>query len=591
MPEIRRIFDLLDHLPDLYPEGKEVFSCLQKGRFRKYDPQKYIGEAQKLACALHAAGVKKGDRIATLVANRPEWNVLDMGIMLAGAIQVPVYQTLGSGNFRFVFNDAAICLLFVDGPGTMLSVQPVLADIPSLREVISIDPMEGYRQLQHFIDSGDTASCLDTLMADASTMSPDEPATIIYTSGTTGKPKGVMLSHGNIVSNVVELSRIFRQNKMNFALSVLPLCHVYERVLSYTYQFNGTSIHYVSAIEDLKENLPLARPEIFCAVPRLLEKAYASIIQNGRNLKGFRKKLFFWAVEMGHEFNPGERSGLFQKIRFRIADQFVFRKIRQSFGGRLNTIVSGGASLNPKIARLFWAAGIKIMEGYGLTETSPVIAVGNFLKGGVKIGTVGQVLPGVEVSFAADGEILCKGPNVMLGYYNRPERTSQVIDRDGWFHTGDIGRMVDGKFLQITDRKKEMFKTSGGKYVAPQVLENRIKESPFIEFAMVVGENRNHPAAIIVPNFEYLKAWCRVKEIPFGSEKEIIVNERIKKRIAEEISFTNLLFSRPEQVKQFELVADHWSTESGELSPTLKLRRNFMLQRYATLIDRMYYDV
>ena len=397
-----------------------------------------------------------------------------------------------------------------------------------------------------------------------------------------------MLSHANLVSNFTALSGILSQQPAQRAVSVLPLCHIYERILNYTYQNSGTQVWYIDGFENLREGLAEAQPAIFCAVPRIMEKLFDAIMHKGRNLSGLSKLIFFRAIAVGQQYEPGCETSLIYKLQLVLLRKLVFSKWHEALGGKLVSIVSGGATLNPRIARILWAAGFKIMEGYGLTETSPVIAVSKFLEGGVKIGTVGPVLPGVEIKFAEDGEILVRGPNLMLGYYNRPDRTAEVIDKEGWLHTGDIGRMIDNKFLQITDRKKEIFKTSGGKYIAPQVLENRFKESAFIEHILVVGENRKHPAAIIVPAFDYLRNWCRVKEIPYSSDEEVIRNAGIINRIENEIHEINQHFGRHEQIKKWEFISDKWTYDSGELSPTLKLRRRFLNKKYAALIEEMY---
>jgi len=583
-----RIFDILEALPSLYRDGREVFATLSGDKQIRYFAGDYIRNAEKLGCALLNAGINKGDRVATLLDNRPEWNILDMGILLAGAVHVPVYPTLSADNFRYIFADAGIRMLFVNDAVAYQRVRDVLDFLPNHTTVISVDRVEGLRSMGEFMELPNDDLLLEELRTSARSISGDTLATIIYTSGTTGKPKGVMLSHTNLVSNFMEVTRILAENPMKNALSVLPLCHVYERILNYAYQQSGLSVHYVPSLNLLKEGLKHARPEIFCAVPRILEKSFARFLQRGRHLRGLRRKIFFWVVELGQHYEPSAASGLIYGLKLLLADVFVFSKLRKGFGGRLNTIVCGGASLNPKIARLLWAAGIKVIEGYGLTETSPVIAVGNFGKNGVLIGTVGPILPGVQIAFAHDGEILCKGPNVMMGYYNRPERTAEIIDSNGWLHTGDIGKMVNGRFLQITDRKKEMFKTSGGKYVAPQVMENRFKESPFIEFVMVVGENRNFPAALVVPNFIYLRSWCYIKGISYTTNGEMIRNRRIIDRITREIAATNKLFSHPEQVKAFRLLSDPWSIETGELSPTMKMRRSFIAEKYAAIIAQIY---
>jgi long-chain acyl-CoA synthetase len=396
-----------------------------------------------------------------------------------------------------------------------------------------------------------------------------------------------MLSHRNIMSNADATIEILAHNPVSRVLSFLPLCHVLERIMNYTYQRHGASIYYCDNLDQIGEYIRDSKPEMFTAVPRVLEKTYEKIVRKGRGLKGFKKVIFFWAISVGEKYEPWKKGSLWYQLKLGLARKLVFSKWHAAFGGRLNAIVSGGASLQERIARVFWAAGFKIMEGYGLTETSPVIAVSNFLPGGVKIGTVGPALPGVEIKIAEDGEILTKGPNVMLGYYKREDLTAEIIDKEGWLHTGDIGRF-EGKFLRITDRKKEIFKTSGGKYIAPQQVENKLKESAFIEHVMVVGEGKNYAAAIIIPDFAHLESWCNVKGRKFESKEKIIKDQVIISRIEREINEKNKQLDQTERVKKFVLLADTWNVETGELSPTMKLKRKFLMRKYAVLVETLY---
>jgi long-chain acyl-CoA synthetase len=421
-----------------------------------------------------------------------------------------------------------------------------------------------------------------------SSVLPGDLATIIYTSGTTGRPKGVMLSHHNFVTNYKALAEIPPLKMRDRAVSFLPLCHVYERTAGYVYQSFGISVYYIGNLEELAEDIRQVRPHGFASVPRVFEKIYNRIVFWGRKLPLPLKVLFFWALRQGHKYELDHARGWFYDIKLFIANILIFRKWREALGGELKFIVSGSASLHPRLARIFWAARIPILEAYGLTETSPGITCYRFGPGGMKFGTVGPLLTGVEMKIADDGEILCRGPNVMLGYLNRPEKTAEVIDPDGWFHTGDIGVIEDGKYLKITDRKKEIFKTSGGKYIAPQPIEQKIKESPFIEYIMVVGENRNYAAALIVPNFEYLKNWCEVKNIAFGSREKAAKNPRIIRRIRQEVERFNQDLGQTEQIKKFRLLYDEWTTASGEISPTLKLRRKFITEKYSRIIEETY---
>ncbi len=588
MNGITRIFDLLN--PDVCKYKKEtvILSWQPENKLIAYTFQQYFDYSHKLAAVLLKKGIRRGDRLATVINNRPEWNFFDMAIMMVGAIQVPVYPTISLDQYAFILNDAGVKAIIVNDGDVFTRLRLVLENTFSLQLIVSIDENSDVVSMQQLLSENYTANELEEVRAIAKSITTDQIASIIYTSGTTGKPKGVMLSHSNLISNFVSLSHILSQQPASRTLSVLPLCHIYERILNYTYQLSGASIHYVETFEKLKEGLMIAKPQMMCAVPRLLEKLYDGILAKGRDLKGIKKFLFFWSLRLSQRVNPSQKQSIFFSFMLAIARRLVFSKWHKALGGSLVTIVSGGASLNPKIAKTFWAAGFKVIEGYGLTETSPVIAVGNFLKGGVRMGTVGKKLPGVELKFAEDGEILVRGPGVMQGYYNRPERTAEVIDKDGWFHTGDIGRIVLDDFLQITDRKKEMFKTSGGKYVAPQVLENRFKESPFIEQVLVIGDGQRFPAALIVPSFDYLRSYCQIKDIPYTSNQDVIKHSRIIHRIDEEIYTTNQHFGRHEQIKRWEIIADSWTVESGELSPTLKLRRAYLLEKYKSIIEELY---
>jgi long-chain acyl-CoA synthetase len=588
MNGITRIFDLLELSGQRYKAEETVLYGKKNGKVLAVDSSTYHRNSFVLAHAFIESGIQKGDRIATIINNRPEWNFFDMAISLCGAVQVPVYPTISPEQIQFIFNDAAISGLVVNDAFLLERISGIISDVPSLKFIVSVDQVSGVvcmndllLEFQQFYPSEKVREMADSIKA-------EDLFSIIYTSGTTGKPKGVMLSHANLVSNFTALTEILKQQPAQRAASVLPLCHIYERILNYTYQNCGTAIWYIDGFDKIKEELAEARPDIFCAVPRILEKLFDAIMAKGRSLKGIKRALFYRAIAIGQQYEPDQEFSLLYKFKLAVYRKLVFKKWHEALGGNLVSIVSGGASLNPRIARIFWAAGFKLMEGYGLTETSPVIAVSNFLNGGARTGTVGPVLPGVELKFAPDDEILVRGPNVMMGYYNRPERTAEVIDSEGWFHTGDIGHMVDNKFLQITDRKKEMFKTSGGKYVAPQVLENRFKESAFIEHILVIGENRKHPAAIIIPSFDYLKSWCRVKDIPYGSDDDIIRHSRVIHRIEEEIYEINQYFGHHEQIKKWEIITDRWSADSGELSPTLKLRRKYLVGKYGKLIEEMY---
>jgi long-chain acyl-CoA synthetase len=587
MARILRIYDLLDNYKENFSGTETALAGKVDGKWITYSLEEYIDNVNTLSKGLLALGVKKEDKIATIINNCPEWNFFDMALMQIGAIQVPIYPTISESNYAYIFKEAEVKYIIVSNAEIYERIEKILPGVNTLKKVFSIKKNEA---LSHWTEiltlgKGDDSGELEKIKAGIHT---EDVATIIYTSGTTGNPKGVMLSHSNFIHNFQAAADILSKNPVSKALSFLPLCHVYERMVNYMYQQMGVSIYYCDSIDKLRDFIKEVKPEMFGAVPRVIEKTYDKLVRTGRGLKGIKKQLFFWALHLAHRFEFEEANGPIYQIQYKIAEKLVFNKWRQAFGGKLDVIISGGATLNPRLARTFWAAKIKIMEGYGLTETSPVIAVSNFEKGGVKFGTVGPVLPGVEVKLADDGEILTKGPCLMKGYYRQPELTNEVIDGDGWLHTGDIGEFVDGKYLRITDRKKEIFKTSGGKYIAPQVVENKFKESPFIESIMVVGENKQYIAGLIVPNFEHIESWCGVKGYDYEGPEKAIADEIIIKRIQREVDNINSELDRIEQIKKFRLLPVNFSVETGELSPTLKLRRKIITEKYKTLIEEIY---
>jgi long-chain acyl-CoA synthetase len=585
---ITRIFDLLDLYRNEFRNKQQLFCCKEGRKWRGYSTADYLRFSGLITKGLLAMGVGKGTRIATVMVNSPQWNFFDMGIMQAGAIQVPIYLTISADNYRYILNDAGAEILIVSNNEIYQRLKEILPDVPCLREVFSIQKIKGVRHWTEILEGGKSPHLTWEFERARSSISPDDLATIIYTSGTTGRPKGVMLSHRNFISNFMECTKIYRFNTTDRVLSFLPLCHVYERMLNYVFQYFGVTLYYVDSLDKVAESIRQVKPTAFAAVPRMLEKIYNRMVMRGRSFHGIRKILFFWALKQGHAFELDHARGFWYEIKLFLARKLVLNRWRLALGGRIKLIVSGSASLHPRLARVFWAAGIPVIEGYGLTETSPVIAVSRFGRGGMKFGTVGTVLPGVEVKFAGDGEILCRGPSVMIGYYNRPEKTAEVIDSEGWFHTGDIGVMEEGKYLRITDRKKEMFKTSTGKYIAPQVIETKLKESPFIEHVMVIGEDRKYTAALIVPNFEYLVNWCKIKEINVVSYARMVKHPRVVGRIREEVHKFNGTLGQTEKIKKFRLIPDEWTVESGELSPTLKLRRKFIFEKYFHLIEETY---
>jgi len=585
--KITRIFDLLDQLQQKYPDIKDVLAGKANGTWKKYSLKEYIEIVNTLSLGLLSIGVGKDDKIATIINNCPEWNFFDMALMQIGAIQVPVYPTISEANYKFIIDDAGVEYVIVSNQEIYDRVRDIISASKTVKAVYSIEKTNELNHWKEIYDLG-KKNLKDDLGKIKSEIKPDDVATIIYTSGTTGNPKGVILSHRNFINNFKAASDIISKNPVSKALSFLPLCHVYERMLNYMYQNMGVSIYYVDSIDKLREFMKDIHPEIFSAVPRVIEKTYDNLVRTGRSMKGAKKQLFFWALNLAHRFEFNKKNGWWYNFQLRIADKLVYSKWREAFGGKLNVIVSGGATLNPRLAKTFWAAKIKIIEGYGLTETSPVIAVSTFEKNGVKFGTVGPVMECVEVKIANDGEILTKGPCLMKGYYKRPDLTKEVIDKEGWFHTGDIGEFVEGKYLKITDRKKEIFKTSGGKYIAPQVIENKFKESPFIENIMVVGESKQFISALIITDFEHFESWCGVKGYEYTTTENAIKDEKIINRIQSEVDNFNSELDKTEQVKKFKLLTKNWSVEDGELSPTLKLRRKIILEKYKDLVEDFY---
>ncbi|TSA30122.1 MAG: long-chain fatty acid--CoA ligase [Bacteroidetes bacterium] len=588
MKPVTRLFDILDLYRDEYRHKPDVFLFKSEDGWTPVSASEYVDRSCCLSLGLLELGVTPGTKIVTVMANCPEWNLFDMAIMQVGAIQVPIYPTISEENYRFILTDAGVEYLVIYDQEICKRVRPIVKELPGIKGIFSIRRVRGVPMWTELLEAGKRSDKGDELERIKTGIRPDDIPSIIYTSGTTGRPKGVMLTHRNFVSNFLECAKIPGFTPREKALSFLPLCHVYERMLNYVYQYLGMSVYYARSLDQVPEYLKEIRPHTFAAVPRVLEKIYSKIVSEGRDLTGMRRQIFFWAIRLGHDYELDHARGWVYECKLFLANILVFSKWRKALGGRVRLIVSGGASLHPRLARIFWAARLKVLEGYGLTETAPVIAVQTLDRDGVRFGTVGPILPGVKVRFAGDGEILCKGPNVMPGYYNRPERTKEVFDAEGWFRTGDIGKLVDGRYLSITDRKKEIFKTSTGKYVAPQPLEKRFRESPFIDHIVVLGEDRKYVAALIVPSFEHLRSWCRVKQIPYLSNRDAVRNPVIIRRVHEEIDHFNRSLGQTEKIKKFRLIPDEWSAETGELSPTMKLRRKFIQEKYYREIEETY---
>ena len=586
--EVTRIFDLLTRYKKKFKLKEGVVAGKENGEWIKYNIDQYIEIVNDISYGLLKLGVKKGDNIATISNNRPEWNFIDMGILQTGAIHVPIYPTICESDYQYILNHAEVKYVFVAGKELLRKIEHILPDIPTLKGLYTFKEHEGVKHLSELIELGKQNPVGKKLESIKAGIKPNEMATLIYTSGTTGNPKGVMLSHNNIISNFLAVSKIPPVGEEGKSISYLPLCHVYERMLNYLFQYLGISIYYAENLGTIVENIKEIKPEIMSTVPRLLEKVYDKIISKGRKLKGIKKMIFFWSVNLGLRYELDGANGWFYEYKLKIAKKLVFKKWQEALGGNLEVMVSGGAAIQPRLARIFTAAGIPVLEGYGLTETSPVIAVSNFWKNGIKFGTVGPILKDVKVKIAGDGEILCKGPNLMLGYYKDPKLTEEAIDKDGWFHTGDIGNIEETGQLRITGRKKEIFKTSLGKYISPQLMENKFKESPFIDVIFVLGENQKYAAALVVPDFEHLRSWCNVKEIKYSSNKEMLANPVIKKRFQREIDICNSAFGKTEQIMSFELLDTPWTVETGELTASLKLRRQFIYKKYKAEIDRLF---
>ncbi|NSW46271.1 MAG: long-chain fatty acid--CoA ligase [Bacteroidales bacterium] len=590
MAAIRRTFDIIDHICELYPSKIDVFGGKRNGVWFIYSSQSYKEYVDCISYSLLEYGFNKGDKILSVSSNKPEWNFMDMALAQLGIIHIPVYPNINVEEYIYIFNHSDAKAIFVGDDVIYQRVKPAIDKTTSIQKVFCLWKNECLHDsnIYALIENGRKLASKhqQTLNSIKKSIDIHDIATIIYTSGTTGMPKGVMLSHQNLVSNVISTCKIQPLNSKHRVLSFLPLCHIYERMLNYHFQYLGISIYYAENIGTIPENLREIKVHGITTVPRLLESIYDKIQAKGKDTEGIKKKIFNWAVNLALRYNLHPNWGY--RIKQFIADVLVYQKIKKSLGGNLRIIISGGAAIQVRLLRFFWAMGIQVLEGYGLTETSPVIAVNDPHGDNVRFGTVGPILENVQVKIAEDGEILVKGPNVMKGYYKDEKSTSEVIDADGWFHTGDIGEIVENKFLKITDRKKEIFKNAGGKYIAPQVIENKLKESIFIEQAFVVGENEKYVASIISPNFNHLHFWAVKHKIHYTNNQELIEHPLLVDRIGEEIQKINETLSPHEQIKKFKIVADAWSPQTGELSPTLKLKRKVLYEKYKKLLCEMY---
>jgi len=585
MIEPKRLFDVPHYQLKNHPNAN-MFVTKTDGKWVGVSTQDFLNTAMDISRGLIALGVQAGDKIGLVSGTRFEWNVMDIAIQQTGAIVVPFYPNISTADYEYIFNDSGVKLCVVANNELFLKIKSIEAKTPDLKHLYTMDEVTGADNWMDIAKHKDQASEED-VQARMDKVKREDLATIIYTSGTTGKPKGVMLSHANILSNVEGCIEPIPADKNSKVLSFLPVCHIYERMLHYLYMYLGCSIHYAESMDTIGENIKEVQPEVFTAVPRLIEKVFDKIMAKGDELSGIKRALFFWAVKVAEEYKVVGRSPIYN-MKLKIARKLIFSKWQEALGGNVRAIASGSAALQPRLARIFLAADIPILEGYGLTETSPVNSVNSFVKG-IRVGTVGALLDGVEVKIAEDGEILVKGPNVMMGYYNLPEATAEVI-KDGWFHTGDIGEFQEGKYLKITDRKKEIFKTSGGKYIVPQAMENRFKESRFIEQIIVIGEGQKFPSALIVPSYEFIREWAKRKhaDIGDGSNKAIITSDAVKARIDREVNEINAEFGRWEQLKQVQLLENEMTIEGGELTPTLKLKRKVILSIHADKVKAIF---
>jgi long-chain acyl-CoA synthetase len=598
MNDLRRLFDCIQYHLEKSPL-EDMLAGKEAGQYKKYSTQKVFEIVNDLSAGLLSIGIGPGnmsvegrDKVAILCKNRPEWVMLDLAVQQIGAVLTPIYPTININELKFVLNDAQVKMVFVNDEELFLKVLSVKNEVPSLKEIYTFEHVANAKHWKEILTLS-TPALKEEMKAISAKINYEDLATIIYTSGTTGTPKGVMLSHRNILSNVMACIPCFPPGEKLRALSFLPLNHIFERMVTYLYLFRGTSIYYAESFDTIGDNLKEVQPQIFTTVPRLLEKVYDRIMQKGSELSGIKRNLFFWAHGLAEKFEINKPLGLGYKFQLAMANKIVFKKWREGLGNNILCVVSGGAACQVRLIRIFTAAKIPVMEGYGLTETSPVIAVNRYNEKQRMFGTVGPLIDGVEVKIAEDGEILCKGPNVMMGYYKRPDLTAHEIT-EGWYHTGDIGMLVENprsptdRYLKITDRKKELFKTSGGKYVAPLPIENKLKESPFIEQVMLIGAERKFVGALIVPSFSNLRDWSHKNNVSYGSNEELIRNPKVLEMFRELIESFNKFFNHVEQVKKFELLAHEWSVDTGEMTPKLSLKRKVIMEKYRDAIDRIY---
>jgi len=586
---IKRTFDLLQRFQENFHK-EDVFIAKENGKWVKYSSADYVNLSHNFCYGLMASGLQRGDKIISVTNNRPEWNIADMGIAMAGMVHVPVYTSLSETEYDYIFKHSEAKMVLVSDLKLSKLISPLIKKHPEIKNFYSFNELEDVKNWKEIIELGRKSEVYykDEVEKLKKEISEEDFATLIYTSGTTGTCKGVMLSHKNLVRNFLAATKVFQLTENDKYLSILPLCHVGGRLGNYQTQYSGSTIIYAENMGTIAANMKEIQVDGFDTVPRILEKIFDTILEKGSKLTGFKKKIFFWAVNLGLKYKAFGANGWFYEQKLKIAYKLVFSKWMEAIGGKVRLAGCGGASLNPRIERIFWACGVKVINMYGLTETSPIITINHTSPDKLMLGTTGTVIDGVEVKIAHDGEILCKGHNVMLGYYKDPDLTASVIDEDGWFHTGDIGELVDGKFLRITDRKKEMFKLSSGKYIAPQVIENKFKESILIDQIMVIGEHEKFASALISPNFKYIKDLCIAHQIKFTNEDDLLKNDFVLKLFSKEIMQINKELTDFEQIKRYNIVPHEWTPVSGELSPTLKLRRSYINNRYQELISSIY---
>ena len=585
--DVTRLFDLLDNYLEKYPDQDTALACKREGVWVKYSIQQYVELTNLISYGMLQIGIKPGDKVGLVSSNRPEWNMIDFATMQIGAVSIPIYPTISQDDYRHILNHAEMKMIFIEGKELRNKLKPILPEVKTLKEIYTfVDQGGEFNYLEQLIELGKKHPQPDKLVQLKAAVQPTDMATIIYTSGTTGNPKGVMLSHNNILSNIKSLS-VIPSSWSNKALSFLPLCHAYERMLVYLYQYLGMSVYYAESLGTIAENIKEINPTMMSCVPRLLEKIYDKLYLSGKKLPFVAKIIYYRAFNLATKFQLEDR-GWWYNVQYKLADKLIYSKWRAAIGGNFDIVVSGGSAIQPHIASFFSAIGMPVFEGYGLSETSPVIVVSQRVKNGRRFGTVGLPLQGVEVKLADRNEIICRGPNVMLGYYKDPELTAKAIDAEGWFHTGDTGKFTPEGQLIITGRLKSIFKTSFGKYVNPQAIESKFTESPFIDNMIVLGENKKFAGALISPDFVYLKSWCLKHKIKYTTHAVMIEHPLIAKRIQEEVIKYNQYFGDFEQIKRYLLVSEEWTTALDFLSPTLKIKRDVIEKFYADKIEKIF---